>query len=128
MNRPAQTLPARPRQPLRRLLGVHRGSMCLIALGLLLPILVVLEPPQPMRSLAAASVLMVLPGLALAQLLGLRDLVLSVVVTVASSLALTVLTSTGLLYAGVYSWQLCLVLVGLITAGVAGTTVARGPR
>jgi hypothetical protein len=50
------------------------------------------------------------------------DAILFLVVTFSTSLALAVLTSTGLMYAGIWSWQFTLVSLGAITAVVAGIT------
>lgn len=105
-----------------RLEGADRQSALLVGFGLLAPLLAVLEPVQPLRALAACAVLMVLPGLALARLLRLRDPVLVCVVAVAASLAATVLVSTALFYAGLWSWQLSLGLIGALTAAIAATS------
>ena len=88
----------------------------LVALGVLLPLVAVVQPIQPIRALAAEGLLLLLPGLAVARLLRPGDAILFVVVAFAASLALSVLTATGLMYAGIWSWQLTLVLLGVITA------------
>lgn len=94
--------------------------------GLLMPPLAALEPVQPIRALAAASLLLVLPGLAVTKLLRLREPLLAVAVTVAASAALTVLVSTALFYASVWTWQVSLLLLGLFTAVVATASTYRG--
>jgi hypothetical protein len=104
---------------LRRLERPPTDLAILAGLGVLMPSVAAMQPVQPIRALAAASVLMILPGLAVARLLRLADPVLLVLVSVAGSLALTVLTSTSLMYAGIWSWQLALVLLGAITVVVA---------
>jgi hypothetical protein len=101
---------------------MERRSAVLVGLGLAMPLLTFLDPVQPLRAIAAGSVLLVLPGTAVARRLHFSDPLLFLVVTVTVSLALTVLTSTALAYAGVPSWQLTLVLLGLATAAVAGAT------
>jgi hypothetical protein len=100
---------------LRRVERPSAGLIGLAGLAVLMPLVAAMQPVQPIRALAAASVLMVLPGLAVARLLRLADPVLLVLVSVAGSLALTVLTSTSLMYADIWSWQLTLVLLGAIT-------------
>ena len=94
-------------------------SVWVAALGVVLPLLVVAQPLQPVRALAALIVLAVLPGLALARLLDPRDPVLVALVTVAASLAMSVLVSTGLVYAGIWSWQLTLAVLGMLTVAAS---------
>jgi hypothetical protein len=105
-----------------RLGPVERGSASLVAVGVLLPLVAVVPPSQPIRAIAAAGLLLLVPGLAVARLLRLGDPILFVVVALSTSLALSVLAATGLMYAGIWSWQLTLVLLGLITATVAAAT------
>jgi len=105
-----------------RLSQMDRSSAGLVGLGILVPLLAALEPAQPVRALAAACVLLLLPGVAVARLLRLGDPVLFLVASVSVSLALTVLTATGLMYAGIWSWQLTLVLLGAVTVAVAAVT------
>jgi hypothetical protein len=105
-----------------RILQVQRSSAALVALGILMPLLAALQPAQPIRALAAAAVLLLLPGVAVARLLRLGDPVLFLLASTSVSLALTVLTSTGLMYAGIWSWQLTLALLGAVTVAVAVVT------
>jgi len=105
-----------------RILQTQRSSAALVALGILMPVLAALEPAQPIRALAAAGVLLLLPGVAVARFLRLGDPVLFLVASTSVSLALTVLTSTGLMYAGIWSWQLTLALLGAVTVAVAVVT------
>jgi hypothetical protein len=105
-----------------RILQVQRSSAALVALGILMPLLAALQPAQPIRALAAAGVLLLLPGVAVARFLRLGDPVLFLVASTSVSLALTVLTSTGLMYAGIWSWQLTLALLGAVTVAVAVVT------
>lgn len=105
-----------------RILQMRRSSAALVGLGILMPVLAALEPAQPIRALAAAGVLLLLPGVAVARFLRLDDPVLFLVASTSVSLALTVLTSTGLVYAGIWSWQLTLALLGAVTVAVAVVT------
>jgi hypothetical protein len=105
-----------------RILQRQRSSAGLVGLGILMPVLAALEPAQPIRALAAAGVLLLLPGVAVARFLRLGDPVLFLVASTSVSLALTVLTSTGLMYAGIWSWQLTLALLGAVTVAVAVVT------
>jgi hypothetical protein len=105
-----------------RILQRQRSSAGLVGLGILMPVLAALEPAQPIRALAAAGVLLLLPGVAVARFLRVGDPVLFLVASTSVSLALTVLTSTGLMYAGIWSWQLTLALLGAVTVAVAVVT------
>ena len=109
-----------------RLGQMERPSAGLVALGVLLPLLAVMQPAQPIRTLAAASVVMVLPGAAVARLVRLRDPLLVLVAVPSTSLALTVLMSTGLMYVGIWTWQLTLALLGVVTAAAAAPGLVRG--
>jgi hypothetical protein len=106
----------------RRLLRMGAPSAALVALGVLMPLLAATQPPQPIRAVAAGSILLLLPGLAVAKFLRLRDHLLLLAVVPSVSLGLTVLASTGLMYAGVWSWQLTLALLGAVTAAAAAVT------
>jgi hypothetical protein len=101
---------------------MERLSAGLVALGVLMPLLAVTQPVQPVRALAAATVLMCLPGLAVARFLRLREPLLFLAVVPSVSLALTALAATGLMYAGVWSWQLTLGSLGAVTVAVAAIT------
>jgi hypothetical protein len=105
-----------------------RESGCLVAAGVLTPLLVVMQPSQPIRAVAAASLLLLLPGLAVARVVNLGDAIMLPFVAVSVSLALTVLTSTGLMYAGIWSWQLTLLVLGVITAAVGALTALMDVR
>lgn len=114
---------SRPVATWRARLGqMERWSAGLVALGVLMPLLAAAQPVQPVRALAAAGVLVCLPGLAVARLLHLRDPLLFLAVVPAVSLAMTALASTALMYAGVWTWQLTLGLLGVVTVVVAAVT------
>jgi hypothetical protein len=99
-----------------RLRRLDRGSGELAAAGAVLPLLLLAQPLQPARALAAVAVILVLPGLAAVRALGLRDPMLVLAAVPAVSLASTVVVATALMYADVWSWQLTIVLLGAGTA------------
>ena len=103
----------------------ERLSAGLVVLGVLMPLLAMMQPAQPIRALAAASMVMVLPGAAVARRVRLRDPLLVLVAVPSTSLALTVLMSTGLMYVGIWTWQLTLALLGVVTVAAA-TGLDRG--
>lgn len=109
-----------------RLGQIERPSAGLVALGVLLPLLAMMQPAQPIRTLAAASVVMLLPGAAVVRLVRLRDPLLVLVAVPATSLALTVLMSTLLMYVGIWTWQLTLALLGVVTVSAAAPGLVRG--
>ncbi len=95
-------------------------EVALALAGVALPLVLVLEPPQPLRALGAGALLLLLPGLALLRVFPLADLVLGLLVAVSTSVALTVLVSTALMYADVWSWQLTLLLLGGLVVVLSG--------
>jgi hypothetical protein len=111
-----------PHSLLARQGKMDKLSAGLVALGVLLPLVAVAQPVQPVRALAAASVVMLLPGAAVVRLVRLRDPLLVLVAVPSTSLALTVLVSTGLMYVGSWTWQLTLALLGGLTAAVAAAS------
>ena len=100
----------------------------LAALGLALPLLAAIEPFQPLRALAAATVLGLLPGLGMARLTGVRDVPLFVVIALAGSVGVTVLASSALTYAGIWTWQLALFVIGGLASVLALSEIAVGTR
>lgn len=102
-----------------RPLPVDQAGGLLIVLGVMLPLLAILSPWGALRAPAAAGVVLVLPGLALVRLMRLADPLLRTLVSVTGSLAATVSTSSALMYAGLWSWQLALGVLGAATAGLA---------
>lgn len=109
----------------RRLVETDAPAAAMIAAAVLLPLVAVLQPPQPVQALAAVAVLLALPGLALTRLLRLEEPLLATAFTVAASCALTVLVSTALFYASVWSWQAVLVLLGLVTVLATAVGLSR---
>jgi hypothetical protein len=85
----------------------------LAALALSLGTLVGL--PAPLQAVAAIAVLVLLPGQALARLTQVTDLALGVVLVLALGLATLTAVSTAMFYLAVWSWQACVVTMGVIT-------------
>ena len=105
-----------------RLRRMDPGSAALAVAGAALPLLLVLQPLQPVRALAGLAVILVLPGLAAVRFLGLRDTTLALITVPAVSLAATVIVATGLTYVHAWSWQLTVVLLGAATVLAALAT------
>ncbi|MEW1812587.1 hypothetical protein AB0284_18010 [Pseudarthrobacter phenanthrenivorans] len=87
-------------------LGLAAGALTLITLiGL----------PTPLQAVAAAAVLILLPGQALARLTPVNDLALVALLVLALGLATLTAVSTAMFYLTVWSWQACVITMGVIT-------------
>ena len=95
--------------------GVSRFTvgLGLGAVGLSLVTLVGL--PGPLQAVAAIAVLVLLPGQALARLMQVSDVALGVLLVLALGLAVLTAVSTAMFYLAVWSWQACVVSMGVIT-------------
>lgn len=71
--------------------------------------------PTPLQTVAAAAVLILLPGQALARLTPVTDIALATLLVLALGLATLTAVSTALFYLAVWSWQACVVAMGVIT-------------
>jgi hypothetical protein len=92
-------------------------SWLVVVGGLVLPALVLLPLPEGVTLAAAAVLLGVLPGLALARAARLGDVLLAVLVTLLGSMAVTIAASSALLYLEVWSGAaLCLLVAGCTVA------------
>ena len=96
------------------------------SVAIVVPALVLLGMPQPIQGLLATALLLFLPGFTLVRLAPPRDPVLGATLAIALSLALAAAVSTALLYAGAWSWQLCVAILGGISlvGGVLSLRVA----
>lgn len=95
------------------------STVALATVGTLLPTLLVVGVPQTTQALLAAALLTFVPGYALVRLAPPRDTLATVALSIAASLSLATVVSSGLLYAGAWSWQLCCILLGAITVGAS---------
>lgn len=94
---------------------MNTASRALVGSAVVAPALLVLPLPGPVAVIVAVALLGVLPGAALARALGSGDPVLSVLLTVAGSVAVTIAVSTVLLYLRVWSGPAAGAGVGLVT-------------
>ncbi|WP_120520924.1 hypothetical protein [Arthrobacter celericrescens] len=88
-------------------------ALGLAAVGLSLVTLVGL--PTPLQAAAAASVLVLLPGEAMTRLLHVDDVALHALLVLALGLAALTAVSTAMFYFAVWSWQACVVTMGVVT-------------
>jgi hypothetical protein len=93
-------------------------SRLTVALGLaavVLSVATVVGLPAPLQAVAAVAVLVLLPGQALARLTQVTDIALGAVLVLAIGLATLTVVSTSMFYLAVWSWQACVVTMGVIT-------------
>jgi hypothetical protein len=74
----------------------------------------------PLRSALVVSFVLAGPGTAAVQLIDLRDLAAAIAVAVAVSVALATLVATAVLYAGIWSPRLTLVVLVIVTLALVG--------
>jgi hypothetical protein len=94
---------------------VKRPTMALGLAAAALVLLTLVGLPTPLQTAAAAAVLILLPGQALARLTPVTDFALSVLLVLALGLATLTAVSTAMFYLAVWSWQACVVSMGVIT-------------
>ncbi|WP_346927618.1 hypothetical protein [uncultured Arthrobacter sp.] len=83
--------------------------------AIVLSLVTVLGLPAPLQAVAAITVLVLLPGQALARLMQVSDLALGAVLVLALGLATLTVVSTAMFYLAVWSWQACVLTMGVIT-------------
>jgi hypothetical protein len=83
---------------------------------------------SPVRTAVVLAFLLVGPGLAIAELLHVDDLAEQLTLTVGASLAIDTLVSVGVLYLGVYTYELAFAIVLAITVATLGVGVLRALR
>jgi uncharacterized membrane protein len=83
---------------------------------------------SPVRVVLVLAFLLFCPGLALAELLDVRDSVQRLALATGASLALETLVGVALLYAGVYSAELAFAIVLALSAATLAAAVIRTVR
>jgi hypothetical protein len=95
--------------------GVNRLTVALGLAAVVLSVATVVGLPAPLQAVAAIAVLVLLPGQALARLTQVTDLALGAVLVLAIGLATLTVVSTAMFYLALWSWQACVVTMGVIT-------------
>ena len=95
--------------------GVSRPTLALGLAALALSLVTLVGLPTPLQTVAAIAVLVLLPGQALARLTQVNDLALGVLLVLALGLASLTAVSTAMFYLAVWSWQACVITMGVIT-------------
>jgi hypothetical protein len=95
--------------------GASRPTVALGLAAAALSVVTLVGLPTPLQAVAAAAVLVLLPGLALARLTQVTDVALSVLLVLALGFAALTAVSTAMFYLAVWSWQACVVTMASIT-------------
>ena len=95
--------------------GVSRPTVALGLAALVLSLVTLIGLPTPLQAVAAIAVLVLLPGQALVRLTQVSDLALGALLVLALGLATLTAVSTAMFYLAVWSWQVCVVTMGVIT-------------
>ena len=95
--------------------GVSRFTVVLGLGAVALSLVTLVGLPAPLQAVAAIAVLVLLPGQALARLMQVSDLALGVLLVLALGLATLTAVSMAMFYLTVWSWQACVVSMGVIT-------------
>jgi hypothetical protein len=104
--------------------GVSRATLALGLAAVALSLATLAGLPTPLQAVAAIAVLVVLPGQALVRLIQVTDVALGALLVLALGLATLTAVSTAMFYLAVWSWQACVVTMGIITV-LACTARAR---
>lgn len=99
-------------------MNMHNFDRTTLALGggaLALSLVTLVGLPAPLQAIAAAAVLVLLPGQALARLLPVSDRVLGALLVLALGVAILTAVSTAMFYLAVWSWQACVVIMAAVT-------------
>ncbi len=95
--------------------GVNRLTVVLGLAAVVLSVATVVGLPAPLQAVAAIAVLVLLPGQALARLTQVTDIALAVVLVLAIGMGTLTVVSTAMFYLALWSWQACVVTMGVIT-------------
>ncbi|WP_026549068.1 hypothetical protein [Arthrobacter sp. Br18] len=95
--------------------GISRLTVALGLAAVALALATLVGLPTPLQVVAAIGILVLLPGQALVRLIQVKDLALGVLLVLALGLATLTAVSTAMFYLAVWSWQACVVTMGVIT-------------
>ncbi|MBD1544259.1 hypothetical protein G9E11_18845 [Arthrobacter sp. IA7] len=95
--------------------GVSRPTLALGISAVVLSLVTLLGLPTPLQAVAAAVILVLLPGHALARFTQVSDVALRALLVLALGLAVLTAVSMAMFYLAVWSWQACVITMGVIT-------------
>jgi uncharacterized membrane protein len=109
----------------RELHRLQLHAAAILGTGLLAALLLLIDWRSPLRVVVALVFLLFGPGLAVAELLSVRDLAQRLALATGVSLAVETLVGLALLYAGAYSAGLTFAIVLALTAAVLAAAFVR---
>jgi hypothetical protein len=95
--------------------GISRPTVALGLAAAVLSLVTLIGLPTPLQAVAAIAVLVLLPGHAIARLTPVTDFALGALLVLGLGLAVLTAVSTAMFYFAVWSWQACVVTMGVIT-------------
>ncbi|MDQ0662312.1 FtsH-binding integral membrane protein [Arthrobacter ulcerisalmonis] len=95
--------------------GMSRATLVLGVSAVALSLVTLVGLPTPLQAVAAIGVLVLLPGQALARLIPVSDAALGVLLVLGLGLATLTAVSTAMFYLTVWSWQACVITMGVVT-------------
>ncbi len=95
--------------------GVSRSTLVLGLAAVALSLVTLIGLPTPLQTVVALAVLVLLPGQAMARLTQVTDAAFRALLVLALGLAALTAVSTAMFYLAVWSWQACVVTMGVIT-------------
>ncbi|WP_077490256.1 hypothetical protein [Sinomonas mesophila] len=105
--------------------GVSRPTVALGLAAVALSLVTLVGLPTPLQAAAAIAVLILLPGQALTRLTPVTDPTLGALLVLVLGLGALTAVSTAMFYLAVWSWQACVVTMGVTTVLAC---VARGRK
>lgn len=95
--------------------GISRLTVALGLAAIALSLVTLLGLPAPLQAAAAIAALVLLPGQALTRLTQVDNLALGALLVLALGLSALTVVSTVMFYLTVWSWQACVIAMGVIT-------------
>lgn len=95
--------------------GVSRSTAALGLAAVALSLVTLIGLPTPLQAVAAIAVLVLFPGQAMARLTQVTDAAFRALLVLALGLAAVTAVSTAMFYLAMWSWQACVVTMGVIT-------------
>ncbi|WP_411374818.1 hypothetical protein ACLH0K_17675 [Arthrobacter sp. MPF02] len=95
--------------------ALKRETLAIGLAAIALSLLTIVGLPGPLQAVAALAILILLPGLALARLLPVTGPAPAALLALALGLATLTAVSLGMFYLAVWSWQACVLAMGLLT-------------
>ena len=95
--------------------GTSRLTLALGFAAVALSLVTLMGLPAPLQAVGAVAVLVLLPGQALTRLAQVDNMALGALLVLALGLSALTVVSTVMFYLTVWSWQACVITMGVIT-------------